>query len=621
MIEELPLLYNDWKWDWTKSNGYASADQTQTAYDALVNKGLCADFSRLVWNDLVDMTAEAINIAGLTWDSTYGKSSDCKITESMGSLTAAAFNAVAQNIHQFGFVTWKWAKNSSTPGYVGRNAFRGYSLYKDNSDFLYGWYIIELAKKLNLMLAVLQDKADFTELESVTQVLSYQDAKLVADPAAVLEHSGVIRSIDASLLAIAKILEASSYTAGYSYSDGVLLVRPPVILESATQAVTISDTEADRLHTQALEHAGYSRTITYAVLTDLVFVAYLKHYGYSRTRSVAELEISNMRELEALQMIKSYSSAKLIAVAVWLLESKQYARSYDSAELLKVERLLLQAMSHSDSYDFAEAALMDRVLLSSAGLVKSYTKATLQYMIPLYLKAIIYSLSYTKAKATAVAAVSAIAESFSESYSDAVLTACQALSIEYADKSETLDLAEIHACQIRLLESFTFGKSFDDSAIICCDVIRLEAYSESRSISRAEAEKGLPLYLEAAGYAQTKELAYLNRLPVKRLESYGYVQTKSKAEIKVAEAVTLSHSGVSWTKDSSVLEIEPVTKDLWKDPIRTGNDLFIRSVHPQWQEGTTVHLDSGGVFYDAVQTGNDVFIRSLDSLKGDEFDG
>lgn len=92
-------------WDWTKSNGSATAAQTQTAYTALTSNGKLSDFSYLVWNDLINKVKECVDGAGVSWgektgvDGAAGASySAALMTATDKTLTAARFNAFRGNV-------------------------------------------------------------------------------------------------------------------------------------------------------------------------------------------------------------------------------------------------------------------------------------------------------------------------------------------------------------------------------------------------------------------------------------------------------------------------------------------------------------------------------------------
>ena len=594
MIETLPLLSSDWRlWDWSQSNGNSSVEQMEAAYNALVNQGLCSDFSRLVWNDLVDATAEAISAAGLTWDSTYGNVASCKINESMGMLTASAFNAVAKNIHNFGFVSWKWAKSSSSPGYVGRNEFRGYSAYKEKSDFIYGWHIIELAAKLNRMLEVLKNEADFSEFQKTMQSLSYQNTNVVAVATAAMNFADASCSIISAPLAKARSLEQSAYVAGYSYQNGILLPTTPGIMESAMQSLSVTNAVTERIQTQAIQYAGQAQSMTNAVLKDLVFVGYLRHLVPSTTMTKANIDISNIRDLNTMQQAQSYLLTQIVASAVWLMGTQVHSESYVSPDLMKIESLRIETASHSDSFCLPTLALLERVPIIGSSLVESKQNSRLQYLVPRYIKKDIYSLSYTQAKTHVVAVVPVTADLMSTSYVQSKADICLIVPFAKVEKSESLTDAMIRAVMMKLIE----------------------AQSKSQSASQGTVEKGMPLIIEATGHAQTTESGRLNVMSGKILTAHESSQGKSDATIEMADASVLNAVCKVSTVTCCVLELEYNSHSIWKDPVRNGGDLYIRSVYPQWQEENNVHLDSSGIFYDPVQTGSDLYIRSNESMK------
>lgn len=143
-IYVLPSNYPTFDWsEWPASKA------------ALVQGGLTVNFQKEAWNDIVDQLAAALSAAGLGWDSAYTSIADAKITESPGSLTAAAFNSVRHNIDWPVPLGWKWANDPSFRGYLGRADFRGHSVFGASCDSVYSEYIIELVRKLNLLIGIM----------------------------------------------------------------------------------------------------------------------------------------------------------------------------------------------------------------------------------------------------------------------------------------------------------------------------------------------------------------------------------------------------------------------------------------------------------------------------------
>lgn len=118
-------------WDWTASNGEATADQTVIAYDVVNNPDSSrnvAYFSYLVWNDLVDKVFEAWEADDGSWNSKYLSYNATRMTSSDRTLTAARFNSLRYNI----------GVNVSTD--IDEVA---------KGDTVYGWYFERMTNCLN----------------------------------------------------------------------------------------------------------------------------------------------------------------------------------------------------------------------------------------------------------------------------------------------------------------------------------------------------------------------------------------------------------------------------------------------------------------------------------------
>ena len=224
MIDTLPLLPSTYTaWEWDKTNGAATNAQTANAYDAVSKQGRCAAFSHIVWNDLIDKINEALTLSGLSWDSQYGTSAACKITATSKKLTAKAFNGAALNVAQIPFFKWKWARSGNVPGYLGRENIRGYAETHDIkiADLVYGWYILELTARLNLLIDVLKNTADFGEFESTQIVQTYSTSHLTAHKSAILDFLDLSKSyLYSSVAALpSALLSSSEHITSYSESD------------------------------------------------------------------------------------------------------------------------------------------------------------------------------------------------------------------------------------------------------------------------------------------------------------------------------------------------------------------------------------------------------------------
>lgn len=112
------------KWSWYASNGRASAAQTQNAYNAVVGYGSLANFSYLVWNDMVDKVYSIRNAIGSGWDNSYASYSATCMTASDKTLTATRFNSLR------------------------RNTYTGWSAVSRGS-IVYGSYFTQIANQIN----------------------------------------------------------------------------------------------------------------------------------------------------------------------------------------------------------------------------------------------------------------------------------------------------------------------------------------------------------------------------------------------------------------------------------------------------------------------------------------
>ena len=116
------------EWDWTISNGSATAAQTQLAYAAITGNGPLTNFNYLVWNDMVNKTYEVVADRGGGWNATYGTLAQTLMTATDKAMTAQRFNAIVWNLAQY-----------MTPSVTRKN--------KD--DPILGSYFIELANSIN----------------------------------------------------------------------------------------------------------------------------------------------------------------------------------------------------------------------------------------------------------------------------------------------------------------------------------------------------------------------------------------------------------------------------------------------------------------------------------------
>lgn len=92
------------KWSWEVTNGDASDEQTQIAYQILMGEIPADDFSHLVWNDLINMVSDLRVANGLdSWDTddNYYLSKSACLVEAGDTLSAAIYNSLLYNVEGF----------------------------------------------------------------------------------------------------------------------------------------------------------------------------------------------------------------------------------------------------------------------------------------------------------------------------------------------------------------------------------------------------------------------------------------------------------------------------------------------------------------------------------------
>lgn len=226
-LPELPLISSDYplfSWD--------VDEQHQKAYTALTSQGHTSAFSRLVWNDIIDKLVGALTEAGLTWDNSYGTVDETKMTTSPSALSAKRFNAVTYNIEQVINTTWRWEVDADTQGYLGRSRVYGYTNKGLESDYVYGWYLVELARVLNVFLNILKNEANFGELIYQDSIRTFDDTVLTVPPLPTFSFKDSIVSSGDVVLKPTQSFPLVIETVSKTNEDSVLLPQLPWKLQS-----------------------------------------------------------------------------------------------------------------------------------------------------------------------------------------------------------------------------------------------------------------------------------------------------------------------------------------------------------------------------------------------------
>lgn len=180
-LKDIPVLSeNHPLYDWT---------DYQSSRDALVKGTPTKYFAKEAWNAIVDSLNDALTAAGLTWNDTHTTAEGAKITDAYGKLTAVKFNSVRYNIEWPAPLGWAWADRESFRGYVGRENFYGRASHGRRSDSVYPEYIIELVRKLNLLLELMRGTAMIEEVEAQHISALNFDIDIPVRPSAPIEAS------------------------------------------------------------------------------------------------------------------------------------------------------------------------------------------------------------------------------------------------------------------------------------------------------------------------------------------------------------------------------------------------------------------------------------------------
>lgn len=171
-------------WDWTISNGEASAEETQIAYQALIDKDEFSKFSYKVWNDIVNKINEVNIYLEREWWSKYASYVETLVEQSGDILTDDRFNSARANIR---YPYWDWQFNRDSEGYLGRLDVRGVNHYGwGRADKVFGVYLLELLSNLNVVIRIINGTEPIVdieaksnlELEIARALLEYEDCTL-----------------------------------------------------------------------------------------------------------------------------------------------------------------------------------------------------------------------------------------------------------------------------------------------------------------------------------------------------------------------------------------------------------------------------------------------------------
>ena len=392
-MKELPLLSSDFEpFLWSQSNGEASLEQTKESFNALYNKDMCYKFSYLVWNDLVDKLNDALTQAGLTWKTTYGTVSSTKLTDKLTDFTARRFNSVAYNIDHLINNSWKWAVVPDINGFLGRARVKGYRDVGVSADIVYGWYLIELARVVNLFIDILKNEADFSELVYGDSIeTSVNDGITNADGYGVeygdsIETSvdGVIRSGDKLITDIDAISEsvvdsevvqgAASLVDADNISETLASTElnngESVLASSVLKSLTNASATIKAYAVGLMKATGSQRTLLDSEFTggDAIRV---EHDDIGESILDSEMNTGDADRTEAEGIGASSISAEMITIIPSYLESDAISETNTSFEMISITPYLVIGKEISESNVSSDVRMHDGLLVDVDNIGKS----------------------------------------------------------------------------------------------------------------------------------------------------------------------------------------------------------------------------------------------------------
>lgn len=589
----LPALPSSYPlFDWSGSNGSATAEQTQAAYTAMTSQGPCSDFSRFVWNDLVDTLSGALTAAGLAWNESYGTAESAKITSYLGALTAQKFNNVRHNIQNLINATWPWEFNPTISGYLGRVNMRGVSSYGANADILYGWYIEELAKMINITIQVLRNDEILSRMVHTGESQTFPKVDFFPAVAGFMAHKWTIESDSRSdlLPAVAGFLNSgTSVLSGQFVAPDIF---PPDLMASCEISCT-AGTARLWTHTPGqMAHQWASKTTNQAALVDMMFVSWLRHRRSIQTSYQAKLVFSN-----------SYYASSAIA-----------SLTAAAAALDRVGPLALGAVIAGITANGAAIAYHEPWPLLHSHASRSYSRAEdLQTFLPAFFLAIQHNRSTCNADTSMY--LPRMLQFFQRSGTEYQATAGVYPSgqMESQLHAKTSHAAPVSVHLPKALDTAESSHSVQESAMLKGEPEYLQTESRSNSTETAEIIAGQPQYIKNEDTSRSAHLVFLDPVLPEQLAAEKYSVTANSAQLHRIVKRNLKVSQIIRTAVHATLsfyQIQP--EEIWFDPIQNGSDLYIRSAWLFWNDGDKGHIDTD-VWYEVIREGSNLYIRSVDS--------
>lgn len=595
MIKELPLLPDTWSnWSWI-GNNYINTTGAQTiqAHTTLLAKGLCSDFPKEVWNDFVDLLALALETAGQEWNDTFCTYEECRITEVYGSLTARVFNTVVLNLNLLNIFRYTWEKAGDEPGYLGRRYVRGYSTYGENADYVYAWYILELAQKYDRLINILKNDADFSEFISRYSSKTKSDVSLIAAKSAPLDFKGSSKSVEqADILSLpAAYYRANAVSVSSKHGDLAVAKSTPWGSVGASR----SEFHADMLPRVArkLQAHVYTQSSVYAKLSELIYAAEMKFQSSSKSNAYAVMNFYNEVEIACMMISCSISRTVISAYKA------------------------LQVVAYESSYSYARAWLdtFEILKFSASGFFKSLSDAKITLDDPLQMISCACSGSRITAKAVMLRPNLLYTFGLSDSHVYAEELIRESLPAAAFVLNRTDIKADMQLREVQHIGTAAVSGSISHASPNAVMPAPIVVNACSGAASNTELTAGIPMLLSVEtiiqSMSQTEMDIVLSKSAASKVLSYSTVSTDVlRQAVKQLSTGVISNTYVDATL--TLYQNEP--EEIWYDPEQIGSNLYIRSVFAHSKKESNVNLSFS--YYRPEQTGSNVYIRSIESLKG-----
>lgn len=574
---QLPALSTTYPlFDWTTSNGDATAEQTHEAYTAITTKGLCSDFSRLVWNDLVNLLSVALSEAGLPWIATYGTAASTLIPEYLGQLTANRFNAMVCNIGQLYYPNWYWV--TSGPGKIGRTYVRG-KVQTGNfrtADGVYGKYIVELTEQLNLFLRVLQDDADVvSRMTFADNIESLSSAPLLDARAGIMAHQSRIQtSINAPVFpGVAGFLGHQSIST--SNLDALLFPGSAGFLASGARALTVHHAAAEKKRVSFVLvksiaesnvggdlrpiqsdpiHVAETAKASVGAVVDVQEPSLLRVRGSSRSRVKAKLAAAKWFRISSAVKSLTSTAARAARYVAKRLGISLHSASSTSADLHKVSPVGFTSQSVAQSKDAAALIKYGISAHKSAEKSRTSTGAHLQGKTPQKATSEVHAAAKTEAATDLYRPSRASADNYTETSASAVAEKKPPSLIGAAVKSVSRSAAKVMRWHPQVQESSVRSESRISATAVIWPPKLFAALHRSVSSLGATATKWLAEHLRVTEQTKSASDADFSMWPPEHLTVAEKAQSIISADAIPCKPEFVTANGYANSRSDALIE-------------------------------------------------------------------